>query len=278
MTLLVLSGLALVMLCVPEDQANALRSQTLSAFAPLFGFFASARPATASSARNADGSEIAPEVRDAQFIALVKERDQLKHENLLLREQFRQFAALQAAWQSSGGLSAKGLPARVIARQVLWQEPLLGIDQGTDKGVRAGAGVLYRGAAIGRVVSAGANASCVALLTHRSATVAARLAENRAEGVLQGSRENESGTGERFCRMKIVSHDLQAREGEAVVTSGLDGSFPAGVVLGTVVRIERTSDMEWNLTVKPACAEPNVEAVFVLTTPAQDVPWPRKTH
>ncbi|MCW8131218.1 MAG: rod shape-determining protein MreC [Planctomycetota bacterium] len=274
MVLLVLSGLALAMLCVPEDQAHALRSQTLSAFAPVFSYFASTRPVTASTHRNADGSTPSPEALNAQLTALAQDRDRLKHENILLREQFRQFAALQDAWKTSSGLGAKGLPARVIARQVLWQEPLLGVDQGSANGVRQGSGVLYRGAALGRVVSAAPNASCVALFTHPSVTVTARLAEGRAEGVLQGMKPGENG--ERLCRMKVVSHDLQAREGEAVVTSGLDGSFPAGCLLGTVARIERSGDMEWTLTVKPACTETNVEAVFVLTTPPQDVPWPRK--
>jgi rod shape-determining protein MreC len=274
MILLALTGLALAMLCVPESQTHALRGQALSAFAPVFGAFASARPSTASTRHSAENDASAA-ARDAQLAALEEERDKLKHENVLLREQLRQFNALQQAMPTASGLAAKGLPARVIARDGFGQEPMLGIDQGAEHGVRQGTGVLYRGAALGRVVSAGPRASCVALLTHRGVTVAARLADCRAEGVLSGMKEAAGADGERLCRMRIVTHDLQAREGENVVTSGLDGSFPAGCLLGTIVRIERAGDMDWTVIVRPACASPDLEAVFVLTLPPADVPWPK---
>lgn len=269
--LLALTGLALAMLCVPEAQTHALRGQALSAFAPVFAF-ASARPSTASTRHPADSDAVA---RDAQFATLEEDRDKLKHENVLLREQLRQFSALQQALPTASGLAAKGLPARVIARDGFGQEPMLGIDQGAEHGVRQGAGVLYRGAALGRVVSAGPRASCVALLTHRGVTVAARLADCRTEGVLSGVKETAGADGARLCRMRIVTHDLQAREGENVVTSGLDGSFPAGCLLGTIVRIERSGDMDWSVIVQPACTSSDLEAVFVLTLPPADVPWPK---
>lgn len=269
--LAVLTGLALLLLCVPEAQADKLRGQALSLCAPVFGFFAGGRP-VAASRRVGDPQGCDPR----ELEALTAERDRYKHENVLLREQLRQHAALrQTAPQNT--LAARGLAARVIARQTLWQEPLLGIDRGTAQDVRPGAGVLYRGAAYGRVISAGPQASCVALLTHSGIKVAVRLAECRAEGALQGIKEApaDAAPGEKLCRVKIVAHDLQAREGEPVVTSGLDGSFPPGCLIGTVARIERSGDMEWSLLVRPAAAAPDAEAVFVLTTAAPEVPWPQ---
>jgi cell shape-determining protein MreC len=124
---------------------------------------------------------------------------------------------------------------------------------------------------VGRIVSAGPSAACLALLTHRGVRVAARLAECRADGVLQGTRDSGS---ERLCKLTVIAPDLQARAGEHVVSSGLDGSFPPGCWLGDVIAVEQKGNLEWELTVRPACDAARLEAVYVLTDPPAEVPWP----
>lgn len=165
-----------------------------------------------------------------------------------------------------------GVKSTVIARRAVWQEPVLGLDKGTSDGVRTDAGALCRGAVAGRIVAAGPRASSLALLTHPGVTIGARLMQSRIEGILQGTKSAEGAA--HLCRLQIVAKEIKTQPGEQVVTSGLDGVFPPGLWLGTVVSVTKTSSFQWQLEVQPACDESRIEAVHVLTIRPPEVPWP----
>ena len=199
-----------------------------------------------------------------------EEIDRLRADVVRLLNEVRHLQRLQPG-QGENLRQPQGVDADVIARQVLWQQPFLGVNRGAADGVRLNAGVMYRGAVVGRIVSVGEHASSMALLTHRGLCVGARLVNCRFEGVLQGAQD--TGT-ERLCRLAIVGRDMPAKVGEQVVTSGLDGTFPAGLWLGEVTAIKKTSDVQWELSVRPACNENAIESVHVLVNAVPDVPWP----
>jgi len=165
----------------------------------------------------------------------------------------------------------RGISAEVIARKTLWQEPFLGLDRGEASGIQMHAGVLHRGAVLGRIVATAKDASSMALLTHPGISITARLADCRLEGVLRGARDDN---GEQLCKMSIVAKEVPAQTGEHVLTSGYDGAFPAGLWLGDVVEIKKTGDVQWDVIVRPACKENLVETVHVLTGKMPEVPWP----
>jgi rod shape-determining protein MreC len=198
------------------------------------------------------------------------EVDQLRAENERLRSELEKLRRAMALIDPAAKLP-QGLSAGVIARQNLWVEPMLGLDRGEAEGVRLNAGVLHRGAVLGRIVSVGGHASSVALLTHRGTSLSARLADCRVEGKLEGAQESN---GEKLCRMLIVSRDANPKVGESVVTGGYDGIFPPGYLMGVVTAIRKTGDFQWELTVRPACVDSAVEVVHVLTGAPPEVPWP----
>jgi cell shape-determining protein MreC len=271
-------ALALGFLLIPTSESLALRAQLYSLLRPLLVCLQSSpeNPPALLSATRGPGGEPSREgtpdaARAAEQDRLRAEAIQLREENLRLRVMLGAAAPSTAGQASSGTRAPRGVTATVIAREVLWQDPVLGLDRGRADGVRVGAGVLYRGVAVGRIVSAGPSAACLALLTHRGVRVAARLADCRADGVLQGTRDAGS---ERLCKLTVIAPDLQARQGEHVVSSGLDGSFPPGCWLGDVSAVVQKGNLEWELTVRPACDAARLEAVYVLTDPPAEVPWP----
>lgn len=283
--LLALIALALVFLLLPGSFGLALRSQALSWLRPVLAAFqpglAPARMAadapegigdgrreTGDGGRGAVESGSRPQAADPRLPSF-----DLRAELIRLQEENRRLRAMVGVAVPPAGLRLpRGVTAGVMAREVLWQGPVLGLDRGESDGLRTGLGALCRGVAVGRIVSVGPRAACLALITHPGLTVAARLAEARADGVLKGARDSGS---EALCRLAIVSADLQARVGEHVVTSGLDGSFPPGCWLGDVVAIEQKGNLEWELAVRPACETTQVEAVYVLTELPSQVPWPK---
>lgn len=271
-------ALAVLLTLLPGGAVRAMRGHALSALQPLLSMSGgSERPATLSTptllpnTNTPAGREAAPAASQdtaKAFLELQAQIAILREENNTLRRQ------IEAIGGKPGALSdapPPGVWARLIARREVLGDALLGLEAGTQDGVREGAGVLYRGAAVGRVVSAGPRACSIAPVTHPGLRVAARLLNGRAEGLLSGSPcENSAPRGV----LEIYARELQVHPGEQVVTSGLDGCFPPGHLLGYVKDVKRLDEMRWSLTVLPACDAAATEGLYVLTGAAPEVPWP----
>jgi cell shape-determining protein MreC len=261
---------ALVLFLVPESQVAALRGRALSALSPILELFTVEHPAiqpTTASIPVGGGQAAENPVASAEMAA---ELDKARIELIRVMSELNALKAANPQAQVSTELPS-GITARVIARKILRQDALLGLKAGEAEGVHMHAGVLHRGAVVGRIVSVGPHASSMAQLTHPGMSIGARLSECRVEGVLQGAKAEET---ERLCRLMIVGRELAAKPGEHVVTSGLDGIFPPGLWLGDVVEIKKSGDFQWEVTVRPACNENMIESVFVMTGKLPEVPWP----
>ena len=70
------------------------------------------------------------------------------------------------------------------------------------------------------------------LVTDVDSAVSALILESRAQGVVAGGYN-------RRLAMEFVDQDAAVKEGDTVVTSGLGGSYPAGLVIGRVTGVER---------------------------------------
>ena len=69
------------------------------------------------------------------------------------------------------------------------------------------------------------------LLTDPGSTIAVRVQRNREEGLLEGKLDR--------CALKYVSYYADIQEGDLLVTSGLDGIFPKGLPVATVVKVSK---------------------------------------
>jgi hypothetical protein len=266
-------GLALLLFLVPESIAASWRACLLSSLTPLLKITARStsavelRPASIGVAVDSKG---AMDRNESAGTRTAIDYDRASAEVVRLRDLIRHYQGMLPPKDAASNDPA-GVEAGVIARKTMWQEPMLGLDKGSAEGVRNEAGVMHRGAVAGRIVAVGTHASSMALLTHRAMSVGARLVDCRIEGVLLGEKP---GDGERLCRLQIVAKDLRAKAGEQVVTSGLDGTFPPGLWLGTVVSVRKGENFQWELLVRPACDENRIESVHILTVQPPEVPWP----
>lgn len=103
------------------------------------------------------------------------------------------------------------------------------IDRGTDDRLGAGMPVVTGAGLVGKVVDVSRGRATVLLLTDRSFNVGARLTGSGQIGVAQGA-----GAG-KALDLGFVAPGTPVKEGEAVVTSGLENSaFPPEVPVGRV--------------------------------------------
>ncbi len=135
------------------------------------------------------------------------------------------------------------------------------IDKGTREGLRPDMAVIAPLGVVGRIVVPSLRSAKVQLLIDRNAAAGALIERSRAQGVVVG-------TGEERLRMEYVSEVADIVVGDVVVTSGLDGIYPKGFVIGKVEAVEKGGSSFKRISVRPAVDFLALEEVLVITTPS----------
>lgn len=159
------------------------------------------------------------------------------------------------------------LAANVVSRPAsVWFRHIV-IDRGSLDGVKLSMPVTTVTGIVGRVIEVGPNYSRVQLITDKHAGVGAMLQGSRTMGESHGV-DNNGGR----CELKNISGSSEVGIGEVVVTTGLDGIYPKGLVVGNVEQVESDPNGPWHkITVKPAAPVDRLEHVFVLLIEQQDL-------
>ena len=180
---------------------------------------------------------------------------QLQQENALAR----QARSLQRLLELRNSTDLLTLSAQVIAVDATPWFRTFTVDRGSGDGVRPDFAVLAPNGVVGRVVGTpGPRAAKVQLLIDRNAAAGALIERTRAAGVVTG------GDGQSLLRMDYVSNLEDVRIGDAVVTSGTDGIYPKGFVIGTVQDVQRGEDLYKSILVDPVVEFGNLENVLIV--------------
>lgn len=163
--------------------------------------------------------------------------------------------------------------AQVVARTEDGTSAALFISTGAKKGVSADAAVVGLGGLVGRVVTASRDYAKVLPMTDASSAAGAVVQRSRVQAVVRGAGRNR-------CRLEHVPVNSDVGVGDAVVTSGLDGLFPPGLMIGLVSRVERpTGAFFAEIELAPAVRISQLEEVLVIspgradeTNPSTDFP------
>jgi len=157
------------------------------------------------------------------------------------------------------GLELKTTAAEIIGAGSTPDFRTVTIDKGERKGLATDMNVIAPAGIVGSVVMPGGLASKVQLLIDRNAGAGALIARSRAQGVVVG-------TGEPRLRMEYVSTVADVVVGDTVVTSGIDGIYPKGLVIGRIDSIDKTGSA-WQIGVVPAVDFSSLEQVLVVLSP-----------
>jgi rod shape-determining protein MreC len=171
--------------------------------------------------------------------ALLAENEQLRHKQLLLGAELQRLSALEAENRRLRQLLEYAVEhhERVLVAELIqvaldpYRHQIL-INRGSHHGVRVGRPLLNQAGIIGQVIHANTLTAQAILITDPSHVLPVQV--NRT-----GLRTLAAGTG--HFRELQLSHILTKDDvavGDLLVTSGLDGRFPAGYPVAKVVRIE----------------------------------------
>jgi rod shape-determining protein MreC len=149
--------------------------------------------------------------------------------------------------------------ANVIGRDTSPFLSYIFLDIGSDGGVRRDMPVVTNQGLVGLVVELNCCAAKVRLITDPSSAVNARLQTSRDEGVVVGRQ----GGG---LELQYLSQQAELNPGDVVLTSGLSGRVPAGIVLGTISAVQRLDyEVLQKAIVTPGVDFNRLEIVLVIT-------------
>jgi rod shape-determining protein MreC len=198
-----------------------------------------------------------------------EENDQLRRQLGELQMQFQQERArAQRARQLEQLLGFKQelrietIPATVIGASASLEFRGISIDRGATTGVTANMAVVAPTGLVGRVVTPTQHASKVQLLIDLNAAAGALVERSRAQGIVQGPVD-EAGT----VRMSFVVATADVKVGDTIVTSGVDGIYPRGFVIGKVEQVDNGNGIHKVIRVRPSVDFNALEEVLVVKTP-----------
>jgi rod shape-determining protein MreC len=193
---------------------------------------------------------------DALKAQLAEAQIQLQEQRALADRSRGLLAALELRDRSN----LKTIAAEVIGAGASMDFKTVTIDKGTSDQIGPDMAVVAPAGVVGRIVVPSARAAKVQLLTDRSAAAGVLIARSRSQGVVVG-------TGEELLRMEYVSEVADVAVGDSVVTSGIDGIYPKGYVVGTVEAVDKSGNSYKQILVRPAVDFSSVEEVLVVLTP-----------
>ena len=148
----------------------------------------------------------------------------------------------------------------------------LEINKGTGDGVRQGDPVIAAGGLIGKIETAAGGSAVVSLITDQNFSVSALAGAGREPGSVQPAI---GAPGDLL--LKMVQEPKRVHTGDLVYTAGtvearLESRYPAGILIGTVSRIDPGSgDLDRRIHIRPAANLRTTDIVQVLTEPHADL-------
>jgi rod shape-determining protein MreC len=142
------------------------------------------------------------------------------------------------------------------------------LDLGRRHGIAVGMPVVNDQGLIGRISEVNESTSRVLLISDPSSTVNAILQSSRLTGVITGRPGSEPVMG-------FIPQGSEVAVGEIVITSGMGGNFPKGILIGQVIEVrQRDFDVFQEAVIRPTVDFGRLEVVMVITNfdPLEAIP------
>jgi len=182
----------------------------------------------------------------------------LRFEVARLREYEHQNLELRNMLQMEKDAELSGVIANVVGYDATSWIQSITVDRGSKQGVEIGQAVIHPEGLVGQVIAVSPTTAKVLLITDNASGVDALIQRNRLRGVVSGSYP-------KGCQLQYVSKEEEVREGDRLITSGMDGLFPKGIPIGLVTSVQRQSwELFHEVKVEPNVSFKRLETVYVV--------------
>src|SRR3989440_5700291 len=202
---------------------------------------------------------------------LVEDNATLRARTLALSQSAQRYEAAEAEAAQLRRLigAAEKIEVKAMPAEVLYagRDPYshkVFINLGAKQGVKPGSPVADEVGVVGQVTRVHPLVSEVTLLTDQDHAIPVQVLRNGLRAVAFG------GGASGMLELRFMSPNAEIQNGDRLVTSGIDGTYPAGLPVATVVRIERDTEHTFARAVcKPAAGGDRGRYVLVLSNDAK---------
>jgi len=143
------------------------------------------------------------------------------------------------------------------------------IDRGLSQGIQAGMPVIDGEGVVGQVTNVGTFTSEVTLVTEKDQSVPVMITRNGLRAIAVGSGKDGS------IDVPFVPAAADVQNGDLFVSSGIDGTYPPGLVVAQVTSVDKSGTHVFaKISAKPAAGVENHRFVLVLASPPSAPPRP----
>ncbi len=188
---------------------------------------------------------------------------QLQEENHRMKEIKLTNERLRELLQFREKNSSSMIGAEIIGRDPSFWFKSVTIDKGERDGVKKGTAVISPTGVIGQVLKVAPHYATVLLITDYNSAVDCVVERTRAKAIVEGKGENR-------CQLKYLLRAEEVAVGDIVVTSGLGGNFPKGLMVGEVKKVDKKGHGVFQYAeLVPSVDMTRLEEVFVIMEPLQ---------
>ncbi|HEX5429670.1 MAG TPA: rod shape-determining protein MreC [Patescibacteria group bacterium] len=191
--------------------------------------------------------------------SLQQKINELSFENARLQISSSENTTLRTALDFKQKESLNLVPVEVVAADPTGFNQVVTINKGSSDNLALGnAVVVAPGLLVGKITSLAPHTASVTLITDPSVTVAAKVPDSGAQGLVSG----EHGLGLSF---NLVSQNEVIKTQDNVVTSDLSQDFPEGLLIGQIDSIKsQPSELFQQASISPAADLRNLKFLFVV--------------
>jgi rod shape-determining protein MreC len=110
---------------------------------------------------------------------------------------------------------------------------------------------------VGRIIAVSGSYAKVQLVTDGAASVGGMVLRTRRQGVVRGGRRGG-------LELEFVPLQADVRPGDRVLTAGIDGIYPRGIPIGTVIKVEPGGQLFHRIQLAPAVDFGSLDQVYLL--------------
>jgi rod shape-determining protein MreC len=211
---------------------------------------------------------------------LFEENAALRAKNLALSQAAQRFetaeadaAQLRRLIGAAEKLEVKAKPAEILYAGRDPYSHKVFVNLGERQGVKPGSPVTDEAGVIGQVTRVHPLVSEVTLVTDQDHVVPIQVVRNGLRAIAFGG--GTSG----MLELRFTAGNAEIQNGDRLVTSGIDGTYPAGLPVATVVRIERDAENSFARVIcRPAGGVDRGRFVLVLSDETARPPRPEEAQ
>jgi rod shape-determining protein MreC len=189
---------------------------------------------------------------------LKRQIERMSLEQVRMSQDADQARRLQALLAFKEQFISRTMAAQVIGSSGSELSRAVYIDKGESDGIKPDMAVITADGIVGKVLRVYRSTSQVLLIDDQTSGVGAILDKTRIQGILRGTPAGE-------VVLEKVMSDEAVPPGEMVLTSGGDGIFPKGLLVGRVTKVAPGNELFLNIRVRPAADLSKLEEVLVVT-------------